>query len=99
MSAPRLDAEDPRPSDACTEYVAAAATLVGLNAAGAEESPQAEDLRDMMDDLWRRLSPADQAHARTLVARIIESIDPTGHDPGDEDRAHAIDFSRKVGGS
>ena len=87
-----------RPSDACGEYLTGAAALLGLKASGMDESPQAEDLRDVMDDLWRRLSTADQAHARTLVARIIESIDPTGHDPGDEDRAHAIDFSRKVGG-
>jgi hypothetical protein len=75
-----------RPNEACATYVGFATALLGFGQIGLDESDDADGVRDSMDTLWHLMSGADQAHARALVARLVEQFDEAGHDPGDESR-------------
>lgn len=82
----QLKLAERKPNEACATYAGFAVALLGLGQAGFDESHDAEQVRDSMDTLWHLMSGADQAHARALVARLVEQFETAGHDPGDEDR-------------
>ena len=60
----------------CVEYVALLVQLHNLIAAGKGDDPEADAIRDQMDEPWRHLNDKEISRLRDLSASLYDQLQP-----------------------
>ena len=60
------------PTEAFTRYEQLLRRLAALDRVGANDSAEADAIRDLMDDPWQRLTAEEQQQAAALSAQLYD---------------------------